>query len=92
MRYTVIETFATPRHRFRAGHGISDSWIDGPVSIARWVELGKIAPAEDAVAARHCRRPKSTLPSPPPPTIRRANNPLLSSAPNAAWATALGPL
>jgi hypothetical protein len=51
MRYTVIETFATPRHRFRAGHGISDSWIDGPVSIARWVELGKIAPAEDAVAA-----------------------------------------
>lgn len=50
MRYTVIETFATPRHRFVAGHGISDSWIDGPVSVARWVELGKIALAEDAAA------------------------------------------
>lgn len=52
MRYTVIEAFATPLHRFHAGMEIDDVEIDGPLSALDWVELGKLdSPGQDDRAA-----------------------------------------
>lgn len=42
MRYKVLDTFATPLHRFAAGMEVEDHEIDGDVSAKRWVELKKL--------------------------------------------------
>jgi len=43
MRYKVLDTFATPLHRFVPDMELEDFEIDGDVSVKRWVELGKLA-------------------------------------------------
>lgn len=43
MRYKVLDTFATPLHRFVPGMELEDFEIDGDIPPKRWVELKKLA-------------------------------------------------
>lgn len=47
MRYTVVESFATPLRRFPAGIEVDAADIDGPVPVERWVEMGRLKPVEE---------------------------------------------
>ncbi len=47
MHYKVTEAFSTTHRRFLAGVEIDEAEIDGPITVERWVEMGRLAPVKE---------------------------------------------